>query len=113
EAVAGRSTISRAYPAHRAAARPPHTGSVSAGRVNAARSRSLDADAPRRSVNPAIVASLGAAQREAGCTAVMNGLTEPFMIPYALALGATSFQAGLLSSVRNLLLSLVQLGSAD
>jgi hypothetical protein len=43
----------------------------------------------------------------------MTGLTDPFMIPYALALGATSFQAGLVSSIRNLLLSLVQLKSAD
>jgi MFS family permease len=39
----------------------------------------------------------------------MNGLTEPFMIPYVLALGATPFQAGLLSSLRNLLLAGVQL----
>jgi MFS family permease len=35
------------------------------------------------------------------------------MIPYALALGATPFQAGLLSSARNLLLALVQLGSGN
>jgi MFS family permease len=33
------------------------------------------------------------------------------MIPYALALGANAMQAGLLSSARNLLVSLVQLGS--
>jgi MFS family permease len=43
----------------------------------------------------------------------MAGLTEPFMIPYALALGATSWQAGLLSSARNFLLALVQLGTAE
>ena len=57
--------------------------------------------------------SLIATRREAKWSAVMSGLTEPFMIPYALALGATSFQAGLLSSVRNLLISLVQLGAGD
>ena len=61
----------------------------------------------------AVTGSLRAALPEAGCTAIMNGLTDPFMIPYALALGATSFQAGLLSSVRNLLVSLVQLGSGE
>ena len=43
----------------------------------------------------------------------MTGLTEPFMIPYALALGATPLQAGLLSSARNFLISIVQLWSAD
>jgi MFS family permease len=57
--------------------------------------------------------SLHATRKEAKYSAVMNGLTEPFMIPYVLALGASTFQAGLLSSVRNLLLSLVQLGAAD
>jgi len=41
----------------------------------------------------------------------MSGLTDPFMIPYALALGATAFQVGLLSSARNLLLAVLQLGS--
>jgi MFS family permease len=43
--------------------------------------------------------------------AVMTGLTDPFMIPYVLALGATAFQAGLVSSVRHLVLSLAQLGA--
>jgi MFS family permease len=43
--------------------------------------------------------------------ALMNGLTDPFMVPYALALGAGAFEAGLLSSVRNLILSLSQLGT--
>jgi MFS family permease len=43
----------------------------------------------------------------------MSGLTEPFMIPYALALGANALQSGLLSSARALLVSLVQLWSAD
>jgi len=43
----------------------------------------------------------------------MNGLTESFMIPYALALGAGAFQAGLLSSFRNLVLSFSQLKSAS
>ncbi len=57
--------------------------------------------------------SLRAADRDAVCSAVMNGLTDPFMIPYALALGASAFQAGLLSSVRNLLLAFVQLFSAE
>jgi len=57
--------------------------------------------------------SLRAAGYEGGCTAIMSGMSEPFMIPYALALGATSFQAGLLSSVRNLVLALVQLKAAD
>lgn len=43
----------------------------------------------------------------------MSGFTESFMIPYALALGASAFQAGLLSSFRNFILSIVQLKSAD
>jgi MFS family permease len=60
----------------------------------------------------ALAESRRAADRDAVFSAVMNGLTEPFMIPYVLALGATTFQAGLLSSVRNLLLAVVQLGSA-
>ena len=41
----------------------------------------------------------------------MAGLTEPFMVPYALALGAGAFEAGLLSSVRNLILSFSQLAT--
>lgn len=57
--------------------------------------------------------SLRAVQREAGASAVVAGLTEPFMIPYALALGASPVEAGLLSSARNFLVSLVQLGSAE
>ncbi len=57
--------------------------------------------------------SIRATRREAAASAVTNGLTEPFMIPFALALGATTFQAGLLSSTRNFLDSLVQLGSAE
>jgi MFS family permease len=60
----------------------------------------------------AMARSRRAADHDAVCSAVMNGLTEPFMIPYVLALGGTTFQAGLLSSVRNLLLAFVQLGSA-
>jgi MFS family permease len=43
----------------------------------------------------------------------MTGLTESFMIPYALALGASVFQAGLLSSFRNFVLALAQLKAAD
>lgn len=34
----------------------------------------------------------------------MVGLTDPFMIPHALALGANALQAGLLSAVRNSIL---------
>jgi MFS family permease len=49
-------------------------------------------------------------QQEAVPFAVMTGLTDPFMVPYALALGASAFQAGLVSSVRNLVLSVSQLG---
>jgi MFS family permease len=56
--------------------------------------------------------SLAASHREAAVSAVMTGVTEPFMAPYVLALGGTSLQAGLLSSVRNLVLSLIQLASA-
>jgi len=61
----------------------------------------------------AIARSRRAADHDAALSAVMTGLTDPFMIPYALALGASPFQAGLLSSVRNLLLAFVQLGSAE
>jgi MFS family permease len=68
---------------------------------------------PPKAPPEAVERSLAATRREAAWSAVMNGLTEPFMIPYALALGATSFQAGLLSSVRNLLLSLVQLRGGE
>jgi MFS family permease len=60
-----------------------------------------------------IARSLAVARREAAFTAIMTGLTEPFMTPFALALGATRFQVGLLSSVRHLVLSLIQLWSAD
>ncbi len=45
--------------------------------------------------------------------AIMTGLTESFMVPYALAMGATAFQAGLLTSVRQLVLSLAQVKSAE
>jgi MFS family permease len=57
--------------------------------------------------------SLRAADRDAALASVMNGTTDPFMPAYALALGASHFEVGLLSSVRNLLLALVQLGSAE
>ena len=60
-----------------------------------------------------IARSLAVARREAALAAVMTGLTEPFMTPFALALGATRFQVGLLSSVRHLVVSLIQLLSAD
>lgn len=62
-------------------------------------------EAPRR--------GLHAARREAVPSAIMAGLTESFMIPYALAIGATPFEAGLLSSARNFIVSLAQLKSAD
>lgn len=45
--------------------------------------------------------------------ALMTGLTESFMVPFALALGATVFETGLLTSVRNLVLSVAQLKSAE
>jgi MFS family permease len=61
----------------------------------------------------AIRQSLRDIRREAVPWAIMSGLTESYMIPYALALGASAFQAGLLSSVRNFILSLVQLKSAE
>src|SRR5262245_45238430 len=60
-----------------------------------------------------IARSLAVARREAALAAIMTGLTEPFMTPFALALGATRFQVGLLSSVRHLVVSLIQLWSAD
>jgi MFS transporter len=43
----------------------------------------------------------------------MAGLTDSFMIPYALALGAGPFQAGLLSSFRNFIVSVTQLKTSD
>ena len=61
----------------------------------------------------AIRQSLRDVRREAVPWAIMSGLTESYMIPYALVLGASAFQAGLLSSVRNFILSLVQLKSAE
>lgn len=60
-----------------------------------------------------VARSLAVARREAALAAIMTGLTEPFMTPFALALGASRFQVGLLSSARHLVLSLVQLWSAD
>jgi MFS family permease len=71
-----------------------------------------DPGTPDTSNREALEQSRRAADRDAVFAAVMNGLTEPFMIPYVLALGGSTFQAGLLSSARNLLLALVQLGSA-
>ncbi len=53
------------------------------------------------------------ARKEIVPSAIMLGFTEAFMVPYGLALGASLFQIGLLSSVRNLILSLVQLKTAD
>jgi MFS family permease len=57
--------------------------------------------------------SLRSTQREAVAWAVMAGLTDSFMTPYALALGASPFQAGLLSSFRSFVVSVTQLKSAD
>lgn len=61
----------------------------------------------------AILQSLRDTRREAVPWAIMSALTESYMIPYALVLGASAFQVGLLSSVRNFILSLVQLKSAE
>lgn len=52
-------------------------------------------------------------RREGRFTAIMTGATEPYMIPYGLALGAGAFEAGLLSSGRNLLVAILQLWSAE
>ena len=52
-------------------------------------------------------------RREGACSAVTTGATEPFMIPYALALGASPSVAGLLSSGRNLLVAILQLWTSD
>jgi MFS family permease len=71
----------------------------------------LSSDTER--MDPALARSRRAADRDAVLTAVMNGVTDPFMIPYVLALGGSAFQAGLLTSLRNLLVALVQLASAQ
>jgi hypothetical protein len=57
--------------------------------------------------------TLRSIRREGRFTAIMTGATEPFMIPYALALGAGALEAGLLSSGRNVLIAVLQLWSAD
>lgn len=44
---------------------------------------------------------------------VMSGLRDTFITPFAISLGAVTSQVGLLSSVPNLLASLVQIKSAD
>jgi MFS family permease len=61
--------------------------------------------------DPRLARSRRAADREAWLSAAMTGVSDPFMIPYLLALGATPAQAGLLSSVRNALLAVVQLAA--
>ena len=63
--------------------------------------------------SPEVQRSVELAHREVYPFAVMTGFTEAFMVPYALALGATAFQAGLLTSLRTLVLSLAQLKSAE
>lgn len=67
--------------------------------------------ASRPSDDPLLARSRRAADREAWLSAAMTGVSDPFMIPYVLALGATPAQAGLLSSVRNALLAIVQLAA--
>lgn len=57
--------------------------------------------------------SLRSTQREGIAWAIMAGLTDSFMVPYALALGASPFQAGLLTSFRSFIVSVTQLKSAD
>lgn len=47
------------------------------------------------------------------CASVMLGVTQDYLIPYALALKATVKQIGLLSSLPNLCAALIQLKSAD
>lgn len=47
------------------------------------------------------------------CASVMIGLTQDYLVPYALALKATLKQIGLLSSLPNLGAALIQLKSAD
>lgn len=47
------------------------------------------------------------------CASVMIGLTQDYLVPYALALQATVKQIGFLSSLPNLCAALVQLKSAD
>ncbi len=65
-------------------------------------------DHPAVALNPeAIRRSLRATFLEAIPSGIMLGLTDSFMIPYAPALGAIAFQVGLLSSVCNLVLSLI------
>lgn len=60
-----------------------------------------------------VARSLRVARREGAFSAAMLGFTDPFMTPYALALGASTFQVGLLSSARHLFQSLIQLWTAD
>jgi len=57
--------------------------------------------------------SLRSTHRESVAWAIMAGLTDSFMTPYALALGASPFQAVLLSSFRNFIVSITQLKTAD
>ncbi len=73
----------------------------------------LNRTEPKSLPPEAIRQSLRVTRREAVPWAIMSALTESYMIPYALVLGASAFQAGLLSSVRNFILSLVQLKSAE
>ena len=57
--------------------------------------------------------SLRASYWDGVCASVMVGLTQDYLVPYALALKATVKQIGLLSSLPNLGAALVQLKSAD
>ena len=54
---------------------------------------------------------LASTQREARWIALKTGITDPFMIPYILALGATPVETGLLASSRNVLLAATQLAA--
>ena len=57
--------------------------------------------------------SLRASYWDGVCASVMVGLTQDYLVPYALALKATVKQIGLLSSLPNLGAALIQLKSAD
>ncbi len=57
--------------------------------------------------------SIRSTRLEAVPFAIMTGLTDPFMIPYALALGASALQAGLISSARNFVVSIAQVRSVE
>ena len=57
--------------------------------------------------------SLRASYWDGVCASIMIGLTQDYLVPYALALKATVKQIGLLSCLPNLGAALIQLKSAD